>query len=128
MNADEFAKFVSLRLRIEFRVIDSIELFADGLLVDRARGYFVRELGHGRHGPAPGCRPVVITGKRELISSSGAFPEPLLAVAFEHQLRCAPNVDLGYHAGKAAQSSSIKLSAKISPQLVSRVSPGLQAR
>jgi hypothetical protein len=31
--------------------------------------------------------PVVIAGKRELVSSSGAFLERLLAVAFEHQLR-----------------------------------------
>jgi hypothetical protein len=40
--------------------------------------------------PAPACRPVVIAGKRELVSSSGAFLERLLAVAFEHQLRCPP--------------------------------------
>jgi len=77
--------------------------------VDRAWGYFVRELGHGRHDPAPGCRPVVIAGKRELVSSSGAFLQRLLAVVFEHQLRCPPNVDLGYHAEKAARSSSIKV-------------------
>jgi hypothetical protein len=77
--------------------------------MDRARGYCVRELGHGRHDPAPGCRPVVIVGKRELVCSSGAFLERLLAVVFEHQLRCPPNVDLGYHAGKAARSSSTKV-------------------
>jgi hypothetical protein len=33
--------------------------------VDRATGYFVRELGHGRHDPAPGRRPVGLTGERE---------------------------------------------------------------
>jgi hypothetical protein len=46
---------------------------------------------------------------RELVSSSGAFLERLLAVAFEHQPRCPPNVDLGHHAGKAARSSPIKV-------------------
>jgi hypothetical protein len=80
-----------------------------GRLVDRARGYVVRELGHGRHDPAPGCRPVVIAGKREFVSSIGAFLSRLLAVAFEHQLHCPPKVDLGYHPGKAARSSSIKV-------------------
>jgi hypothetical protein len=78
-------------------------------LVNRAWGHVVRELGHRRHDPAPCCRPVVIAGKRELVSSSGTFLERLLAVAFEHQLRCPPNVDLGYHAEKAARSSSIKV-------------------
>jgi hypothetical protein len=63
--------------------------------VDRARGYFVRELGHGRHDPAPGCRAGVTAGKREFVSSSGAFLDRLLVVAFEHQLSCPPNVDLG---------------------------------
>ena len=72
-------------------------------------GYFVREFGHGRHDPAPGCSPVVTAGKREFVSSRGAVLDRLLAVAFEHQLRCPPNVDLGYHAEKAARSSSIKV-------------------
>jgi hypothetical protein len=67
------------------------------------------ELGHRRHDPSPGRRPVVIAGKRELVSSSGAFLEHLPAVAFEHQLRRPPKVDLGYLAGKAARSSSIKV-------------------
>jgi hypothetical protein len=79
-----------------------------GRSVGRARGYFVRELGHCRHDPAPGRRPVGITGERELVGSSGAFLEGLLAVALEHQLRRPPNVDLGYHAGKAARPPSIK--------------------
>ena len=61
-----------------------------GRSVGRAGGYFVRELCHCRHG------------------SSGAFLEGLLAVALEHQLRRPPNVDLGYHAGKAARPPSIK--------------------
>src|ERR1700734_2225651 len=80
-----------------------------GRSVGRARGYFVRELCHCRHDPAPGRRPVGITGERELVGSSGAFLEGLLlAVALEHQLRRPPNVDLGYHAGKAARPPSIK--------------------
>ena len=77
--------------------------------MDRAGRGFVRELGHGRHDPAPGRRPVGITGERELVSSSGAFLERFLAVALEHQLCRPPYVDLGYHAGKAARPSSIKV-------------------
>ena len=68
--------------------------------MDRAGGYFVRERGHDRHDPAPGRRPVVIAGKRELVSSRGAFLERLLAVALEHELRRPPDVDLGYQPGK----------------------------
>jgi hypothetical protein len=77
-------------------------------LVDRARGCFVRDLGHGRDDPVPGCRSVVFAGKRGLVSSSGALLMRLLAVRFEYRPRCPPNVDLGYRAGKAAKSSSIK--------------------
>jgi hypothetical protein len=58
---------------------------------------------------APGCGRVVIAGKRELVSSSGGFLERLLAEVFEHQLRCPTYVDLRYHAGKPARSSSIKV-------------------
>ena len=35
--------------------------------------------------------------------------ERLLAVALEHQVGGAPDVDLGYHAAKAARPRSIKL-------------------
>ena len=52
--------------------------------------FFVRRSRSRPPYPAPGCRPVVIAGKRELVSWSGAFLERLLAVAFEHQLRCPP--------------------------------------
>ena len=77
--------------------------------MDRAVRGLISEFGHGRHDPAPGRRLVVIAGERELVSSSDAFFERLLAVALEHQLRCPPNVDLRYHAGKAARSPSIKV-------------------
>jgi len=48
-----------------------------------------------------------MAGECELVSSSGAFFESLLAIALEHQLRRTPNVDLGYHAVKAARLLSI---------------------
>ena len=48
---------------------------------------------------------VPIAGDRELIGSSGAFLECLVAVALEHELRRPPNVDLGDHTVKAARPS-----------------------
>jgi hypothetical protein len=77
--------------------------------VDRAGRGLVGELGHGRHDPAPGRRPVVIAGERELVSSSGAFVERLLTVALQHELRRSPNVDLGYHAAQGAPPRSTKV-------------------
>jgi hypothetical protein len=47
------------------------------------------------------CRHRVAAG-RELVSSSGAFVERLIAVALEHQVGGAPDIDLGYHAEKTA--------------------------
>ena len=76
--------------------------------MDRAGRGLIGELGHGRHDPALGRRTVVIASERELVSSSGAFVERLLAVALEHQLRRPPDIDLGYHAGKVARPPSIK--------------------
>jgi hypothetical protein len=78
--------------------------------VRRARRGLVGVLQDGVHDPAPGRRALSVAGGRELIiSSSGAFRLGLLAVALEHQLRRPPNVDLGYHTGKAARSRSIKV-------------------
>jgi hypothetical protein len=55
--------------------------------VDRARGCFVRELGYGRHDPAPSRRPLVnaVGGSTASISGAAAStagpclkPRPLL--------------------------------------------------
>jgi hypothetical protein len=76
--------------------------------VDRAGRGVVGELGHRRHDPAPGRRPVVIAGERELVSSSGAFLERFLAVALEHQLRRPPNVDLRYQGSLHESALSVR--------------------
>jgi hypothetical protein len=44
----------------------------------------------------------VIAAGRELVSAHGAFVERLIAVALEHQVGGAPDIDLGYHADKSA--------------------------
>ena len=59
-----------------------------------------RKLGDNGSNPAPNGRPVVVAGGHELVSTGDAFPERLVAVAFEHQLRRAPNVDIRDHALK----------------------------
>jgi len=72
--------------------------------VDPAGRGVVGELGDGRHDPAPGRRPVIIAGGRELVRPSGAFLEGYLAVAREHQLRRTPNVDLGHQSARLMKS------------------------
>jgi hypothetical protein len=59
---------------------------------------------HGRHDPAPGRRAVVIAGGCELVGAGGAFLQRSLAVALEHQVRGAPNVDLRYQSGRLIKS------------------------
>jgi hypothetical protein len=54
---------------------------------------------------APSSSP----GGCELVGARDAFLERLIAVALEHELRCPPNVDIGYHAAKAARLPSIKV-------------------
>ena len=65
--------------------------------VDRAGRDLVGELDDGVHDPAPCGRAVVVAGGHELVSSSGAFLERLVAIAPEYQLRRPPNVDLRDH-------------------------------
>jgi len=52
-------------------------------------------------------RVVIIFG--ELIDPSRPFCLGVIAVVLEHQVGDPPNVDLGYHAAKAAPSRSIKV-------------------
>jgi hypothetical protein len=59
--------------------------------------------------PEPECYPHGVTSCGELVGSSGAFHLGRGAVAFEHQVRDAPNVDLGYHAEQARRSTHINV-------------------
>ena len=70
--------------------------------VHRAGRCVVRELQDGIGDPAPGHGAVIIAGGRELVSSSGTLLGRLIAVALEHELRCPPDIDLGYHATNTA--------------------------
>jgi hypothetical protein len=60
----------------------------------------VGELADGGGDPAPDDRAIVIILSGELPGTGGAFLERLVAVALEHQVGRAPDVDIGYHSGK----------------------------
>ena len=49
--------------------------YFDPSLVEPAGRDLVRELRHGRHDPAPGGAHGIVVGKRQLVSSNGAFLE-----------------------------------------------------
>jgi hypothetical protein len=57
--------------------------------------------------PAPDRGTVVIAGGRELVGAHGAFHLGVVAVALEHQVGDAPDVDLEYHPWKARRDPSI---------------------
>ena len=59
---------------------------------------FVFELLDSNRNAAPGHRAVVIAAGFQLVSTRGAFLERLLAVALEHQVGGAPDIDFWYHA------------------------------
>jgi hypothetical protein len=59
--------------------------------------------------PTPDRHAGGITRGCELVGSSSAFYKSPISVAFKHQVRDAPDVDLGYHAGKVVRSRSIKI-------------------
>jgi hypothetical protein len=61
----------------------------------------VRELIDRIDNPTPDRRAAGITSGRELVGPFSPFHQSCIAVAFEHQVRRAPNVDLGYHVTKA---------------------------
>ena len=65
-------------------------------LVDLARRSLVGQLGHGGHDTAPGSRAIVIAGECQFVRASSALLKCVVAIAFEHELRRPPNVDLGY--------------------------------
>src|SRR5207237_10284641 len=68
--------------------------------VHRPGRRFVCELGDRIPDPAPDRYAVVIVGGCQLIGARFAFLERLLAIAREHRVGGAPDIDLGYHAAK----------------------------
>ena len=72
--------------------------------MDAAGRGLVGKLGHSGHDPTPSCRPVIVPGKRYFVGSCGAFVERLIALALDHELRCPPNVDLGYQSARLMKS------------------------
>jgi hypothetical protein len=82
--------------------------------VHRSRKRRVRELPDGVDDPEADRYPDGVTSCRELVGSSGTLHLGRGAVAFEHQVRDAPNIDLGYHATKRLEASaSISAQARI---------------
>src|SRR6202040_451613 len=76
--------------------------------VHRPGRRFVCELGDRIPDPAPDRYAVVIVGGCQLIGARFAFLERLLAIALEHQVGGAPDIDLGYHAAKTAPLRSTR--------------------
>jgi hypothetical protein len=68
--------------------------------VDRTRRCLVRQLPDGVANPVPGRRAVGIAVGRRLVGARGVFLKRLLAVALDHQVGGAPDIDLGHHARK----------------------------
>src|SRR5689334_2244836 len=67
----------------------------------------VCELGDRIPDPAPDRYAVEIVGGCQLIGARFAFLERLLAIALEHQIGGASDIDLGYHAAKTERRVSI---------------------
>ena len=70
--------------------------------VQRSGRRGVGELLDGDRDPAPGVRAVVIAAGRERIDPHSALLERFVAIALQHQGGGTPDIDLGYHAAKAA--------------------------
>ena len=68
--------------------------------VERPGGRLVRELANGVGDPAPHGLAAVIVLRGELVAASSAFLKGLVAVALEHEVGGAPDVDLGYHGNR----------------------------
>jgi hypothetical protein len=77
--------------------------------VDRSWRCVVGELADRNGDPAPSSGAVVVAGGGELVGAGATFFERFVAVALEHQVGGAPDIDLGYHAQHTAALRSLKL-------------------
>ena len=77
--------------------------------MERAGRYLVGELDDGAGDPAPDRGAFMVASGLELARTRGAFGLGLVAVALQHELRRAPNVDLGYHGAQGVGSRSTKV-------------------
>lgn len=75
------------------------------LLVDGPGRRGVRELGDGVHDAAPDRGTIEIALADELVDAPRALDLGIFAIALEHQIRCAPDVDLGDHELRIARPS-----------------------
>jgi NADPH-dependent 2,4-dienoyl-CoA reductase/sulfur reductase-like enzyme len=75
--------------------------------VQRSGRCRVRELPDYVANPKPDHLAGGVASCPELIGMTGAFLPGPVPIAFKHQVRHAPNVDLRYHAGKIRQGSRI---------------------
>jgi len=86
--------------------------------VHRSGRYLLRELYDGIGDPPPDRCAVGL----EFVGPRRAFFKGFLAVALEHQVGGAPDIDLGYHAGKTAGLRSRNvLTPKIALHAILRV-------
>src|SRR5215469_15758084 len=65
--------------------------------VERAGRYLVRKLDDRAGDPASDSSAFMVVDGLKFGGARGAFDFGLVAIALEHQLSCAPIVDLGYH-------------------------------
>src|SRR5437764_15495213 len=82
--------------------------------VHRPGRRFVCELGGRIPDPAPDRYAVVIVGGCQLIGARFAFLERLLAIALEHQVGGAPDIDLGSSRGK---NCTLAVYKSLTPQI-----------
>lgn len=68
--------------------------------MERPGGRLVRELANGVGDPAPHGLAAVIVLRGEFVAARSAFLKGLVAVALEHEVGGAPDVDLGYHGNR----------------------------
>jgi hypothetical protein len=91
--------------------------FSGGRSVDRTGRGGVDELPDGVRDPAPKRHAVVIAGRWELVGPRGAFLERLLAIALEHQVGGAPDVDLGDRIAEFSRADRRLQDGSIGPEL-----------
>ena len=75
--------------------------------MERAGGRVVRELTDGMRDPAPDRLAFVIVLRGELVGARGALLNGPGAISLEHEVGCAPDVDLGYHREQVARLRSL---------------------